>query len=66
LASPAETKELKQVAIYSEPAPLRQTLLQFTKVIAGEINNRAAAGTNQMVVVLWGAGCVATADAPGV
>ena len=65
LASLAETKELKQVAVYSEPAPFRQASLQFTKVMAGEINNDTAVGTNQMVVVLWGTGCVAARDTTG-
>jgi len=66
LASLAETKELKKVAIYSEPALIREALLQFTKVMAGEINNCATVGTNQMVVMLWGTNCVAAADASGV
>ncbi len=66
LAGLAETEKLKQVAVYSEFALLRQALLQFTKVMTSEINNYAAVGTNQMVVVLWGTYCVATAAMSGV
>ncbi len=63
LASPAETKELKQVAVYSESTLLREALLQFAKVMAGEINNYATVGTDQMVMVLWRTDYVAAADA---
>ena len=65
MASLAETEELKQVAVYSKPALPGQPLLQFTKIVPGEINNCAAVGTNQMVVVLWRTNCVAVADASG-
>ncbi len=63
LASPAVTEELKQVAVYSESALLREALLQFAKVMAGKVNNYATVGTDQMVVVLWCTNCVAAADA---
>ena len=63
MASPAETEELKQVAVYSEPALLRQAPLQVPEVVAGEINNCAAAGTNQMMVVLGSTDCIAMANA---
>jgi len=65
LAGLAETEELKQVAVYSESALLREALLQFAKIMASEINNCTAVGTNQMVVVLWGTNCVAVASASG-
>jgi len=48
----AETKELKQMAVYSEPALLGDTLLQFIGIMAGEINDYAAVRTNQVMVVL--------------
>jgi len=66
LAGLAETKELKHMAVYFKPVLLRQALLQFTKVMPGEIDNFAAVRANQMVVVLWGANCVAAVDASGV
>jgi len=66
LAGLAETKEFKQVAVYSEPALSSQASLQFTKVMAGAVNDCAAVGTDQMVVVLWTANCVAAADASSV
>jgi len=66
LASLAETKELKQVAVYSEPALLIEALLQINKIILSGINNYAAVGTNQMVVVLGGTDCVAAANASSV
>ena len=62
MTSLAETKELKQMAVYSEPALLRDTSLQFIGIMASEINDYAAVGTNQVMVVLRGTNCVAAAS----
>lgn len=65
MAIPAETDELKQMAVYSEPALLGEALLQFVKIVTGEVNNYTAVGTNQMVVMLWGTNCIASAVTSG-
>jgi len=66
LAGLAETDELKEVTIYSEPGLPGQVLLHFPQFKPREINNRAAVGANQVVVMPQGANRVATAAISGV
>ena len=66
LAGLAETSELKQVTVYSEPGLLGQALLHLPQFKPGEINHRATVGANQVVVMPWGTNCVAAAAISGV
>jgi len=66
LAGLAQTGELKQAAVYSEPTLLGEPFFQFAKIMTGEINNSTAVGADQVVVMLWSTNCVAVTAASGV
>jgi len=66
LAGLAETNEFKQVTIYSESCLFGEALLRFLQFTTGEINDFATVRANQVVVVPWGANCVAVTATPGV
>ena len=51
LAGLAETDQLKEVTIYSEPGLQGQVLLHLPQFKLREINNRATVGANQVVVM---------------
>lgn len=64
LAVLAATKELQKMAVYFKAGLLGQPLLQFVKVTVGEVDNCAAIGANQVMVVLrWPPEQVASAVA---
>ncbi len=66
LAGLAETNQLKQVTIYSEPGLSGQVLLHLPQLKPREINNRATVGANQVVVMPCGTNRVAAAAISGV
>ena len=66
LASLAVANEFKQVAIYSESCLPGEALLRFLQFTTGEINDFAAVGANQVVMMPWGTKCVAAAVISGV
>ena len=46
LAIPAESDELKQMAVYSESALFGEIILQFLEIVAGEVDDCTASGAN--------------------
>ena len=65
LAGLAETNELKQVAIYSESSLPGEALLRLCQITVSKVNNPAAVGANQVVMVPRGTNCVAVAVTSG-
>jgi len=65
LAGLAQTDELEQMVCDLKTGFQGQPLFQSTEVIASKVNNRAAVGTNQVMVVPGGTNRVAVAATPG-
>jgi len=66
LAGLAETNEFKQVTIYPKSCLPGEALLCFLQFTTGEINDFAAVGANQVVMMPWSTNRVAAAAISGV
>ncbi len=66
LAGLAEANEFKQVTIYYESRLLGESLPCFLQFTASKINDFAAVGANQVVMMPWSTNCVAVAATSGV
>ena len=65
LAGLADADEFKPVVIYSKSCLSGDALLRFLQFTTGEINDFAAVGANQVVMMPRGTNCVAAAVISG-